>query len=229
MEEVIIIKNPTKYDKIRLGKNHDGGYVIMDGLEYNLLIGCGIACDISFEDDFLEKYKHQDVWCVALDGTINDIPNCRHRQRIQFQKSNIKGNNITNLLNFGESIFLKMDIEGSEYKFFDEISEKELNNISQMVVEFHSKISVCPDGWENYKINCIKKILKTHDMVHFHANNYVTVKDNIPKVFEATFVHKKYIKDDYKLNDKPLPTSIDHANNSSVPDHILKGFPYQRD
>ena len=52
-----IIKS-LDHSKIRLGKNGDGGYVILDGLNYDLLIGCGISNDDSFEHAFLEKYKN---------------------------------------------------------------------------------------------------------------------------------------------------------------------------
>jgi hypothetical protein len=202
----------------------------MDGLNYNLLIGCGIASDISFENDFLEKYKNQNIKCIALDGTINDLPDCKHRNKMEFFKKNIDGNNIKNLLNSSDKIFLKMDIEGSEYKFFEEITANEINNISQMVIEFHSTHENIAGSWDERKKNCFKKILKTHDLIHLHSNNYAPLIDNqiIPQTIELTYVHKKYIKNDYKLNNKPLPTHLDNPNNPNIPDHILKGFPYQR-
>ena len=48
------------YKKIRLGKDNDGGYVIYDGLNYDLIIGCGISNDLSFEEDFVKKYNFLD-------------------------------------------------------------------------------------------------------------------------------------------------------------------------
>jgi len=50
----------------------DGGYVIADGLEYDLLISCGIGDNCNFENAFLEKYNT--CKCYAFDGTIDNLP-----------------------------------------------------------------------------------------------------------------------------------------------------------
>ena len=47
----------SPYNKIRLGSEYDGGYVIADGLSYNELISCGISDDVTFENDFISKYN----------------------------------------------------------------------------------------------------------------------------------------------------------------------------
>ena len=46
--------------KERLGKDYDGGYVICDipDISYNLLLSCGISDDISFEEQFCDKFKY---------------------------------------------------------------------------------------------------------------------------------------------------------------------------
>ena len=40
------------YNKTRIGKDNDGGYIICDDLSYDLLLSCGIEKDISFEEKF---------------------------------------------------------------------------------------------------------------------------------------------------------------------------------
>ena len=54
--ELLEIYKSDNYPKIRLGRGKDGGYVIIDGLNYDLLLGCGISNDDSFEHCFLKKY-----------------------------------------------------------------------------------------------------------------------------------------------------------------------------
>ena len=89
------VKNPNN-KKIRLGKKNDGGYIIVDNLEYDLIISCGIADDISFEKDILLKFPNIKV--LAYDGTINNLP--EPNNKIQFIKKNISdidSNTTTNL------------------------------------------------------------------------------------------------------------------------------------
>ena len=96
-----------KMEKTRIGKNNDGGYVIVNNLKYDLLIGCGISNDDSFEHDFLSKNKN--IECYAFDGTIDKIPNLH--PKIHFIKKNIgsieneKHTNLHKLIGEHKNIF----------------------------------------------------------------------------------------------------------------------------
>ena len=58
---------------VRLGRNSDGGYVVPKELFVNdNLISCGIANEISFEEDYLKM--NPDAKVFAYDGTINTFP-----------------------------------------------------------------------------------------------------------------------------------------------------------
>jgi hypothetical protein len=61
------------YQKRRLGKNNDGGYIIcdMDG-DYDIFLSGGIDKDVSFEFDFLKLFP--DIVCHAFDGSIDQLP-----------------------------------------------------------------------------------------------------------------------------------------------------------
>jgi hypothetical protein len=59
--------------KQRIGRQHDGGYVICDiGNDYDIFISGGISNDISFEMHLMEVYPN--LQCVAFDGTIDNLP-----------------------------------------------------------------------------------------------------------------------------------------------------------
>ena len=58
-------------EKIRIGSNMDGGYVIVNGMQYDSMISCGIANDINFEKEFCLKYPG--IKCIAYDGTIDKL------------------------------------------------------------------------------------------------------------------------------------------------------------
>ncbi len=70
-DHYIVYQSP--YEKIRLGKKEDGGYVICEmGDVYDICLSCGVENDISFDEDFLEKYPKQTIH--AFDGTIQKMP-----------------------------------------------------------------------------------------------------------------------------------------------------------
>lgn len=62
----------SPFPKIRLWKDGDGGYIICDNLIYDCFLSWGIGDDISFEEDFLEKYPH--IQCHAFDWSIEAPP-----------------------------------------------------------------------------------------------------------------------------------------------------------
>jgi hypothetical protein len=217
----------SPFKKVRLGKQYDGGYVICEipNINYSILLSGGIQTDISFEEAFVTKYNTP---CLAFDGTINAIPHTN--KNIKFIKKNIGDvdsdtiTNLHNLLESNKSIFIKMDIEGHELKWLRSLSINHLNNIDQFVIEFHVVFS------ENNS-DIFDKINTTHVLVHFHPNNCcgtMRSKDSVrvPKLFECTYLHKKYFTAPPTLNNKPIPSAIDMQNVKSKPDIYINHPPF---
>ena len=96
---------------------------------------------LDFEKAFVAKYN---IKCLAFDGTDdNALDMCKDEKQIEFFKKNISygnDNNTTNLKEYittHKNIFLKLDIEGSEFPFLASLTFEEMLNIKQMVLEFH--------------------------------------------------------------------------------------------
>ena len=207
---------------IRVGPHEDGGYIIVDGFSYDLFISCGIGNDVRFEDAFLDIHN---IRCIAFDGTISLLP--PHRNNIEWIPKNIGYSNDTKTTNLKEyiqdsrNIFFKMDIEGSEFNWLDSMLETELENISQLVIEFHFPFDV-------YRMNILNKLNNTHYIVHIHGNNnsgIVEINNKIlpqiklPEVFEITYINKKiYDKHAVKIKETHYPTMLDFPNNPKKPD-----------
>jgi hypothetical protein len=240
MEHLILYKSP--YDKKRVGRPNDGGYVIVDLPEkYDLVISGGISDDISFEDAILDIYK--DITCYAFDGTINNIP--KHNNNIIFVKKNLGNVNDQSTTNLEEymkdhnNIFMKIDIEGHEFRIMPNIIKNgSINKIKQLVIEIHSPadISLFPDyfkGLHDIKnenmFDLLKQLNNTHTLVHFHANNGPRMQTvngiNLPHVFELTYIRNDFITEKI-MNTEPLPTKLDMKNDISSPDYFLNGYPY---
>lgn len=221
----------TEYEKKRYGKNGDGGYVIADGLEYDIFISCGIGNDISFEKDFLDKYN---IPCYAFDGTIEKLP--EEDKRIQFIKKNIAGTesenttNLKNLLESNTNVFIKMDIEGFEYEWIYSLEQKHLNAIKQLVIEFHNP-------FETIRFEQIGKISNLFFLCHLHPNDCCGLFDitfyngeysnevKIPGVFECTFIRKNLCKN-VKTNKRKIPDPILDFPNTGNEKFELLGYPY---
>lgn len=231
----IILKNlneltnyQSPYKKIRIGnKNKDGGYVVVEvpNIKYNLILSCGIDKDISFEEEFIEKHKN--IECFSFDGTIEKLP--KENNKINFIKKNIgeiNNENITNLhefLNNYTNIFLKMDIEGWEVPWIKTLNFEQLNQINQIVIE-------CHDIDSDDKMEIFTKLNQCFYMVHFHPNNGCGIRNInnilVPKVFECTFLNKRFFNKTPELNKDNIPSILDQKNDIRRNEMIINYKPF---
>lgn len=219
-------------NKIRLGANSDGGYVIGDVGNYDFYISAGISNEESFTRDFITKYKMNKANCAAFDGTIEKYP-YHYTKNIIFYKRNIapyissETANLSFFTNNYNNIFLKMDIEGSEYDWIKSLSVCQLNKFKQIAIEFHS---INDDGLNinlNDKIECFKKLANTHYPIHIHGNNYEGTTNGIPNVVEMTYLRKDIFIEKPQLNKLVLPIpNLDFRNHGDYEDHNLNFAPF---
>jgi hypothetical protein len=239
MENLIIYS--TGHRKQRIGKPNDGGYVICDiSSNYDCLISGGISNDISFEQAFLNKYGP--LPCYAFDGTINALP--AEDYRIQFVKKNLGKEDTDSLTNLHSTIdpysniFMKIDIEGHEFRLFPTFSDKQMNKIAQLVLEIHSPgdIQLHPtyfvglsDITHPVMIEFLQKINKTHTLVHLHPNNgcqtYYVDGVHLPNVYECTFIRNDLVSSKTP-NTEPLPFPIDMPNITHKPVVVFDKYPF---
>lgn len=255
LEALTIYECP--FPKKRIGKSNDGGYVIIDlpgktdiTSGYDGFISGGISNDISFEDALLDYYSDL-KYCLAFDGTINNIPQSKNVNKIKFIKKNLGCINNVNISNLEEyiqpynNIFMKIDIEGHEYALFNSIMQNGLmSRIKQLVLEIHTPADIRkhPNYYsnltsygnnDNILLDFLTNIKKTHTILHLHANNgcatHTIQNIVIPNVFEITLVRNDILEVfDYKwpLNTTPIPSSIDIPNLFNKPDIKLNYPPF---
>lgn len=237
----------TRYqwdNKIRLGRDADGGYVIADGLDYDLLLTGGIAGDISFEEDFLQRNRNVPKG-YGFDGTVKTMPNQNTR------KLTLVGKNIqpkateteTDLIDYmgdHNNIFLKMDIEGSEFDWILD-SGVDFSKFKQMVIEFHPLGTSDEDfgRWSCF-FDSLEKLNRTHKLIHVHANNSAGVFEfkykshsaetlvTLPRVPELTFVRNDQFNEfAIKTDVTRIPQPIDVQNFGHIPEVYLFNFPWE--
>jgi len=218
--------------KIRCGINSDGGYVIaeLEG-DYDCYISAGIGTEESFSRDFITKYNIDKSNSYGFDGTIKDYP-YKYTENIQFVKKNInafnddKNTDLSFLMDKYDNIFLKMDIEGGEYRWLLNITETQLIKFKQIIIELHGITGEKYKTSYTDKVKCLEKLSKTHYIVHAHGNVYGKVIKRIPDVIELTYVNKNYFTSIPELNTQSLPIpNLDYPNNSSK-DINLNFYPF---
>ena len=129
--------------------------------------------------------------------------NAKHiEKRIGFGHGGIMLNEIINTKKDLSPIFLKIDIEGSEYRFLDDIVKNE-DRITGMVIEFHDS---------DIHLLEIERFINKFSLklVHIHANNFSPIRkdDDLPLTLELTF--SKYADTFNKIK---LPHQLDMPNN----------------
>jgi hypothetical protein len=226
MEPILLTVYKSPFPKMRIGRDADGGYVIavIPNNTYDLLLAGGVADDISFEEHFL--HVHNQTKCIALDGTVNQLPNIN--ERIMFIKKNIGDNNSEGLTNLHDiidsykSIFVKMDIEGAEINWLKCLTDDHLNKFDQIVMEFHYPFT------ENDN-QAFRILNKNHTLIHFHGNNNCGLRNidgiNIPNVFECTYIHNRFITK-LELNNESIPTIFDRPNLNHNTEIFLNYAPF---
>jgi hypothetical protein len=221
LDALIVYQSLTP--KIRLGNFNDGGYVVCEAETYDCFLSGGVATNTSFEEALLDKYP--ELSCRTYDGTIDCLPN--PRDRMSFDKRNISSlesehtTNLHALLTEHLNVFVKMDVEGSEYEWIAALSDEMLSHIRQLVVEIHWPFE--PEKW-----SVLTRLAKSHWLIHLHPNNCAGVSHvngvDVPDVFECTYLHKSV--GILRRSRDSIPTYIDQQNHPGIPDILLRGHPY---
>lgn len=132
--------------------------------------------------------------------------NKHFEKKIVFKKRNDNETTIPDILANYNEIFLKVDIEGDEYKILNDI-KRNSSKIIFLVIEFHDV---------DKNIKKIKNFIKKLDLkiIHIHGNNYGGLdKNNNPKVIELSLLNSKKIKLKKILSKRNYPINdLDYKN-----------------
>ena len=143
--------------------------------------------------------------------------NSHHIIKIGAQNIAHKEITITKIFENQKDVFLKIDIEGDEYKILDEIIDVS-NKINSLIIEFHNI---------HKHMSLIEKFIKNNKilkLIHLHGNNF-DGKNNEgdPHVLELTFLNIKKTKLELVKTKKNYPLkNLDYKNLNRMNDLFLK-------
>ena len=134
--------------------------------------------------------------------------------RVPANKNEISLNHILSAFDVSEIVYLKIDIEGSEYEIIEQIIQSECYLIG-MTIEFHD-LSVRKEEF----ISCMKKIQAKFAVNHLHPNNHRDLINGFPDVIEISFISKKLLHGE-QLFRRESRLDVDSPNNRLLPDYNL--------
>lgn len=115
-------------------------------------------------------------------------------------------------------VFVKMDIEGSEYRVLDDLLGRS-KNIVAMAIEFHD-VDIVPQMFNSF----IEKIKRNFHVVHIHGNNMGGIAPfNFPIAPEITFLNKRFFTSAPGLSRLTYPVpGLDRPNYPQLPDFTFE-------
>ena len=145
-------------------------------------------------------------------------PNAFFQQKISSRSSREEAtvaDCLKRLASFNGKIFLKCDIEGSEYEIIDELVNFS-NRFSGLVIEFHD-VDQSPEPF----MQATEKLQKKYYCVHTHINNCgdVNFKTGVPELVEMSFNNLSYAKNGLLKSSRVYPVpGLDFPNTPLAPD-----------
>lgn len=221
--------------KIRIGKECDGGYVMLDDFEgINAAYSIGICDEVSWDLNIADR----GIDVFQYDHTIEALP-IKHARFNWIRKG--LGAAVTNELETlprllemnGHSersdLLLKCDIEGCEWDVLGNLPPKYLRQFRQIVIEIHYLERLVEVEFSMLVERAISVLTSHHRVVHVHANNHrpysIIGGVPLPSVLELTLARI----DDVCLQktDEVFPSQLDTPCYSKRADFYLGQFRVQ--
>jgi len=231
----------TPYDtssmtKIRVGPNHDGGYVMFDDINnISDLYSYGIGGQVEFEEAMGLMGKS----CFMYDHTISAPPYAK--PYFKYFHEGIAGRDTPDqnlfTLEFHvnrnghqkrNDLLLKLDVEGAEYDAINACAPNTLKQFRQIVMELHWLSRLTDSQFRRDFISAINKLNESFTLCHVHSNNCAPVMfvdgHIIADVLELTFIRSDLIE--AQPSATVYPTEFDHANAWWRQDNLLWFYPF---
>jgi hypothetical protein len=218
--------------KIRIGKECDGGYVMLDDFTgitgaYSVGICDEVSWDLSMAERGIEVFQY--------DHTIDSLP--LQHARFHWSKKGLGAvvsedlETLPRLLEVNRhlgrrDLLLKCDIEGCEWEVLAALPQDCLQHFKQIVLEIHYLERLVDPEFVTLAERAIGVLTADHRVVHVHANNHRSFSIiggiPLPSVLEITLARKQ----DTRLarSDELFPTTLDSPCYRGRADFCLGAF-----
>lgn len=235
--------------KVRIGPNHDGGYILADYLgAKQTVVSYGIATEYEFDRIMAERGHRVFMFDHTIPGIHDPHPNMHfYREGLAggfradletgFSGATDYENSLFSIADHikrhsigDDGLILKMDVEGYEWGALAALDDDTLRKFEQIVMEVHSLESLESDLYRKVFVAALEKINRHFTLFHVHANN-VDGPDTYKYVSGmpvSVLMEVSYIRTDL-VNRRPsrtvYPTPIDVPNFHDR-DRLLWMYPF---
>lgn len=227
--------DPIGLKKVRIGRDGDGGYVLLDLIRPGqLAFSYGVGPDVSFDSTLAAHGLRVFMFDHTVPQPQNLHPNCFfHAEGVGPRTDPIMPcDTITaHVARYGSNrrdLILKMDVEGSEWHSLLETPDQILCQFEQIVMELHSLESLVHLGGRMLRANVFEKVNKNFRLFHVHSNNaqnLFTVDGlPVPNLLEVSYARADLC--DFTPATTVFPTELDSPCVPDRPDHRLWFFPF---
>jgi glycosyltransferase involved in cell wall biosynthesis len=217
---------------VRIGHDSDGGYVMLDDLDHQMIcFSLGVGQEISWDTELANRGADILQFDDGIDGPLISHPGFHFwRVRVGTHDSNntVRLDTLVAAASLnGAYAVLKMDIEGNEWCVIDATDSAVLGQFAQIVVEFHGLSKIVDDTFNELVRRVWSRLCMTHFPIHLHGNNWgpsFALEDfECPDVLEVTFVSRRRYSPTKEFS--LARTELDKPNRSDRCDYDLSRFP----
>lgn len=224
------------FDKIRVGSESDGGYVMLDDFNNTALaLSFGVDINADWDVDVVERGVKVQQYDHSVPQSPVDHPQIAFfKQMITPSGDEPDSNSIPKILRAAgvtrdASVILKIDIESAEWDIFDTCPVSDLARFSQILIEMHDFDRATDPYWLMRATRVMKKLKSLFGVHHVHANNWSPMAAIGNVYFPGTLELSMAAKARYQFEPSPelFPTRLDAPNNPLRPDLYLGSFQFR--
>lgn len=226
----ILTPRKSRFEKIRVGDNCDGGYVVDSVLSsVDGVISIGIGWQVSFDMYFANR----GINVFQYDHTIPGAPVIHphlHWKSIGWGN----GDGLESLdqmyrgsgLSGKSDLVLKFDVEGAEWDCLSAIKPELLRKFKVIVCELHGFFHL--EDQQHFKkvMSALELLTAEHTVTHIHPNNCRQLKCvlgvPLPTALEVTLLRNDL--GPFENAGEKIPGDLDFRNDPSQPEAILSGW-----
>jgi hypothetical protein len=221
-----------EHRKVRVGKESDGGYVMLD--DFTGIVAAysiGISDEVSWDLDIAQR----GIEVFQYDHTIPSAP-LRHA-RLHWTRKGL-GASVTadletlpRLLEMNRHVgcgdlILKVDVEGCEWEVLASLPPGCLRHFRQIVLEAHFLERLADPAFATLVGRAVEVLAADHRVVHVHANNHrpycIVGGVPLPSVLELTLVRARDVR--LERTDEVFPSPVDTPCYRGRADFALGAF-----
>ena len=229
LQELLHLYRAEGFDLTRVGSKSASGYIMLDDFNgEKIAYSFGIGDDVVWDKDMVARGYDVFMYDHTIDGLPEQNPRF-HWSKIGLADGIAQDDRLKTLdelikQNHHEDkkdMILKIDVEGAEWGFLKQISSETLSMFSQIIFELHD---VCNPKYRELILEGLRKLNKTHRLVHLHDCNWSYYLSVGEKIFPATCEVLYVLRDKYSLvddYDPVLPTAMDSPTSNFIPEFQL--------